>query len=54
MLKNTTDDPHEALLKNKARVSNTKCKRKRGLFKKCTDIARICNLKVSLIVYDEN
>lgn len=35
-------------------MCNTKCKRKRGLIKKCTEIASLCNLKVTLVIYDKH
>ena len=34
------------------RRNNVKCKRKLTLIKKCNEIAQLCNLKISLSMFD--
>lgn len=49
------EDTPERRIRSYQRIRNVnkKCKRKRGIMKKCIDMAEQCGLKVTLIIFDD-
>ena len=41
------------VIDNDIKRSNTKCKRKKNLFKKCYELSVLCNLDINISVFDK-
>ena len=48
---NSNKEVHK--IENVRRRQNIKSKRKKGLLKKCYELATLCDLKICIVIYDE-
>ena len=46
-------DKSQQIIEQKRRC-NIKCKRKKHLITKCYELAKMCNLQISLLIYDQH